>query len=60
MILCSAGLAYVGLGTLMAFTPVVGTLSALAIILVFVAGVAAIMTGLARPVSRSAQPAVST
>jgi putative MFS transporter len=60
MIVCSAGLVYVGLGTLMAFTPVVGTLSALAIILIFVAGVAAIMTGLGRPVSQSVQPAVST
>jgi len=57
MILCSAGLIYLGLGTFMAFTPVVGTLSAIGVGLVFVAGVASIMTGLGRPIARSAQPA---
>jgi MFS transporter, putative metabolite:H+ symporter len=60
MILCSAGLIYLGLGTFMAFTPIVGSLCALAVILVFVAGVASLVTGLGRPVPQSAQPAVSS
>jgi MFS transporter, putative metabolite:H+ symporter len=44
LILCSAGLIYVGLPTFMAFTPVVGTLGVLALITIFVAGVASIMS----------------
>jgi putative MFS transporter len=60
MILCSAGLIYLALGTFMAFTPVVGSLCVLAIILVFVAGVASIMSGLGRPVGQPAQPATSS
>jgi putative MFS transporter len=58
MIACSVGLTYLGLGTFMAFTPIIGTLCALAVVLVFVAGVASIITGLSRPVGRAAQPAV--
>jgi len=60
MIACSAGLIYLGLGTFMAFTPVMGTLCALSVVLVFVAGLASMVTGLGRPVSQSAQPAVSS
>jgi len=56
MILCSAGLIYVGLGTFMAFTPVVGSLSVIAVLLIFVAGVASIMSGLGRPAAQSIQP----
>ena len=60
MIACSAGLVYLGLGTFVAFTPVVGTLCVLAMVLVFVAGVASIMSGLGRPAGQSIQPAVSS
>ncbi|HEV2186084.1 MAG TPA: MFS transporter [Stellaceae bacterium] len=60
MIVCSVGLIYVGLGTFVAFTPVIGTLCALAVALVFIAGVASIATGLGRPAGESAQPAVSS
>jgi MFS family permease len=60
MILCSAGLIYLGLGTFMAFTPVIGTLSAIGVILVFIAGVAAVTTGLGRPTAQSIQPATSS
>jgi len=60
MIVCSAGLIYVGLGTFMAFTPVIGTLCTLGVILVFVAGVASIVTGLGRPTAHSIQQAVSS
>jgi MFS family permease len=66
MILCSAGLFYLALGTFLAFTPaalgslVLVALSALAIILIFVAGVAAIVTGFGRPVGQSVQPVASS
>ena len=60
MIVCSAGLIYVGLGTFMAFTPIIGTLCTLGVILVFVAGVASIVTGLGRPTAHSIQQAVSS
>jgi putative MFS transporter len=59
MIACSVGLVYLGLGTFMAFTPIIGTLCALAIVLVFIAGVASIVTGLGRPIS-SPQPVVTS
>jgi putative MFS transporter len=60
MIACSVGLIYLGLGTFLAFTPIIGTLCALAVVLVFVAGVASIITGLSRPIGQTAQPAVSS
>jgi putative MFS transporter len=59
MIACSVGLVYVGLGTFMAFTPVIGTLCVLSVVLVFAAGVASIVTGLGRPVA-SPQPVVTS
>jgi hypothetical protein len=59
MIACSGGLIYLALGTFMAFTPVVGSLCTLAVILVFIAGVASIVTGMGRPVG-TPQPAVTS
>jgi MFS transporter, putative metabolite:H+ symporter len=66
MILCSVGLVYLAVGTIMAFSLAsigaiaVPILCVLAFVLVFVAGVAAIVTGLGRPVGQSAQPAISS
>ena len=51
LILCAAGLIYVGLPTFMAFTPVVGSLGILALITIFTAGVASIMNRQSRPAS---------
>jgi MFS transporter, putative metabolite:H+ symporter len=60
MIVVGAGLIYVGLGTFMAFTPVVGSLGVIALLLIFAAGVASILTGLGRPTAHSIQHAVSS
>jgi len=62
MIACSAGLAYLGLGAILAVSLaglgaiVLAALSVLAIVLVFAAGVASMITGLKRPAEPSVQP----
>jgi MFS transporter, putative metabolite:H+ symporter len=62
MIACSAGLVYLGLSTILAFSLaslsaiVLAVLSLLAIVLVFAAGIASVMTGLQRPAEPSVQP----
>jgi hypothetical protein len=61
MVACSAGLAYLGLGTILAFSLgglsaiVLALLSLMAIVMVFAAGIASLMTGLRRPAEPSVQ-----
>lgn len=45
--------------SLMAFTPIIGTLCTLAVVLLFIAGIASIVTGMGRPVA-TPQPAVTS
>jgi MFS transporter, putative metabolite:H+ symporter len=64
MVVCAAGLAYLGIDNVLAFSAgstgamVIAVLSLASIVLIFVAGVASIMTGLARPAEPSAEPVV--